>query len=92
MLYAGWMGDKISLWLAKRNNGIHIPEHRLLILLPAFVIGLIGVIIYGISAQWPERYNWAAPVMGWGLFQFTFVVVIIVSTTFAAEVRPKNPG
>jgi hypothetical protein len=92
MFYAGWLGDKISLWLAKRNNGVHLPEHRLPILLPAFVVGLIGLMIYAASAQWPARYNWAAPVLGWALFQFTFITVIIVTTTFAAEVLPKNPG
>jgi hypothetical protein len=24
----GWGGDKISIWLARRNKGLHIPEHR----------------------------------------------------------------
>ena len=24
----GWGGDKLSMWLARRNNGVHIPEHR----------------------------------------------------------------
>jgi hypothetical protein len=24
----GWGGDKLSIWLAKRNNGLHVPEHR----------------------------------------------------------------
>ncbi|KAH8685362.1 major facilitator superfamily domain-containing protein [Tricladium varicosporioides] len=92
MFYAGWMGDKISLWLANRNNGVHLPEHRLIILLPGFVVGIIGLMVYAAGAQWPERYSWAAPVLGWSLFQFTFIVVIIVTTTFAAEVLPKNPG
>jgi len=92
MFYAGYLGDKISLWLANRHNGIHLPEHRLIILVPALFVGLIGLMVYAASAQWPERYNWAAPVLGWALFQFTFIVVIIVTTTFAAEILPKNPG
>jgi hypothetical protein len=24
----GWGGDKLNLWLAKRNGGVHLPEHR----------------------------------------------------------------
>lgn len=92
LFYAGWFGDKLSVWLARRNNGVHLPEHRLILLLPAFVIGMIGLMVYAASAQWPGSYNWAAPILGWGLFQFTFLVVMIISTTFAAEVLPNNPG
>jgi hypothetical protein len=92
MFYAGWMGDKITLWLAKRNGGLHLPEHRLIILVPGFVVGIIGLMLYAAGAQWPEKYNWAAPVLGWALIEFTFIVVIIVTTTFAAEFYPKNPG
>ncbi len=28
MFTSGWGGDKINLWLAKRNGGVHLPEHR----------------------------------------------------------------
>lgn len=27
-LICGWGGDKLNLWLAKRNGGVHLPEHR----------------------------------------------------------------
>ena len=27
-LTSGWGGDKINLWFAKRNGGVHLPEHR----------------------------------------------------------------
>lgn len=27
-LVCGWGGDKANLWLAKRNGGVHLPEHR----------------------------------------------------------------
>ncbi|KAJ9092762.1 hypothetical protein QFC19_008617 [Naganishia cerealis] len=27
-LTCGWGGDKLNLWFAKRNGGIHLPEHR----------------------------------------------------------------
>ena len=30
--------------------------------------------------------------MGWTLLEFTFVSTLILSTTFAAEAWPKNPG
>lgn len=27
-LTCGWGGDKLNLWLARRNGGVHLPEHR----------------------------------------------------------------
>lgn len=39
MLYAGYIGDKYTLWMARRNNGVHIPGHRLLLLI---IPGLVG--------------------------------------------------
>ena len=30
--------------------------------------------------------------MGWNIYQFTFVSMLIITTTFAAEAWPKNPG
>ena len=26
MFWAGWLGDKTNLWLAKRRGGTHLPE------------------------------------------------------------------
>jgi hypothetical protein len=33
MFTSGWGGDKINLWLASRNGGVHLPEHRVRLLL-----------------------------------------------------------
>jgi hypothetical protein len=27
-LTCGWGGDRLNLWLARRNGGVHLPEHR----------------------------------------------------------------
>lgn len=27
-LTCGWGGDKLNLWFARRNGGVHLPEHR----------------------------------------------------------------
>jgi hypothetical protein len=39
-----------------------------------------------------RRFSWWVPVMDWTLLEFTFVCALILSTTFAAEAWPKNPG
>ena len=93
MLYAGYVGDKYTLWMARRNNGVHTPEHRLPLLIVPGIVGFGGILLYGLTASNPgHKFSWWAPVMGWTLLEFTFVCALILSTTFAAEAWPKNPG
>ncbi|EED24414.1 conserved hypothetical protein [Talaromyces stipitatus ATCC 10500] len=90
MFYAGYLGDKFIIWMAKRNNGIHAPEHRLILLIFPGVLGVASLLLYGFTANGGS--TWAGPYMGWTLFQVTFVSVLILSTSFAAEAWEKNPG
>jgi hypothetical protein len=90
MLYAGFFGDKFILWMAKRNGGVHTPEHRLPLLIFPGVLGVVGLLLYGLTAN--GSATWGGPYMGWTLFQITFVSVLILLTSFAAEAWEKNPG
>ena len=90
MAYAGWPADKFAIWMARRNNGIHKPEHRLLPLIPAGILGFASLLLYGFTAN--GNATWWGPYIGWTVLQVVFTVVLIVSTAFAAEAWPKNPG
>ena len=90
MLYAGYPADKFAIWMARRNNGIHKPEHRLLPLIPAGILGFASLLLYGFTAN--GKQTWWGPYIGWTVLQIVFTVVLIVSTAFAAEAWPKNPG
>ncbi|KAL4768216.1 major facilitator superfamily domain-containing protein [Aspergillus nidulans var. acristatus] len=90
MLYAGFFGDKFILWMAKRNGGIHTPEHRLPLLILPGILGVVALLLYGFTAD--GSATWGGPYMGWTLFQITFVSVLILATSFAAEAWEKNPG
>ncbi|KAL4953771.1 major facilitator superfamily domain-containing protein [Aspergillus filifer] len=90
MFYAGYLGDKFIVFMARRNNGIHEPEHRLPLLIFPGVLGVVALLLYGFTAG--GGATWGGPYMGWTLFQITFVSVLILSTTFAAEAWDKNPG
>lgn len=93
LLFAGWGGDKITVFVAKRNGGIAKPEYRLIPLVFPFITGLAGVLIYSYTAGNKNRnLSWVGPFMGWGIYEFAFVCTFITSTYFAAEVWPKNPG
>lgn len=39
MAYCSLLGDPAVIWLARRNQGIHKPEHRILIMGPVFLLG-----------------------------------------------------
>jgi hypothetical protein len=44
MLWAGFLGDKMNLWLAKRRGGVHLPEDTLVVLILPTVVSMIGIV------------------------------------------------
>lgn len=90
MLYCTFVGDPLVIYLAKRNNGVHIPEHRLLVLIFPALLGFGMLLLYGFTAGGGS--SWWGPYLGWTFFQATFTAVLIISTTFASEASPKHPG
>jgi MFS family permease len=92
--YCTLLGEPFVLWMAKRNHGIHRPEHRLIVLVPIALLGFAMLILYGFmatSAFEGGGSSWGA-VLAWTFFQITFTSVLIISTTFASEASPKHPG
>ncbi|THX22408.1 MFS general substrate transporter [Aureobasidium pullulans] len=92
MFYAGYCGDKMNIWLAKRRNGVHLPEDTLVQLILPFFVGAIGIIIFAVTANAPESHSSWGIIMGWTLYEFAFIVVLITTTHFGSEAFPKNPG
>ncbi|KAI7209671.1 MFS general substrate transporter [Hortaea werneckii] len=92
MLFAGYLGDKLNLFLAKRRGGVHKPEDSLASLVFPTLVSAIGIIIYALTAQHPETHSYWGIVMGWTLYEFGFIVALITATHFAAEAYPQNPG
>ena len=93
MFAAGWGGDKITVFMAKRNGGIAKPEYRLIPLVFPLITGLAGILIYSYTADnTHHNLSWGGPVIGWAIYEFAFVCTLITSTSFAAEAWPKNPG
>lgn len=90
MLYAGFLGDKFIIYMARRNNGIHEPEHRLPLFIFPGILAVVSLLLYGFTAA--GGATWGGPYMGWTLFQISFVSVLILATSFAAEAWVKNPG
>lgn len=92
MMYSGWFADRVNIWLAARNGGVHKPEHHLVHLIIPCITGAIGIVVFGVVANEPEKYSAWGLVLAWSIFEFAFTAVLITTTTFAAEVIPENPG
>lgn len=88
--YAVLAGDAIILMLARRNHGVHKPEHHLVVLAPAALLGFAMLLVYGFTVHGSAN-AWGL-VVSYSLYQTCFVAVLIVCTTFASEVWPKHPG
>ncbi|KAF9637695.1 Sugar transporter conserved site [Lasiodiplodia theobromae] len=100
LFVAGYVGDRLAVAMARRyNGGVHQPEHRLLPFAFGGVVGAAGLLVYAFYADGkPDGGGesgdggWVVVYVAWGLYLFAFVLSLISSTTFAAEVWPKAPG
>lgn len=48
-LYTGYIGDRIVLKMARRNEGILEPEHRLWLFAPSLLLIPFGLILWGVG-------------------------------------------
>ncbi|KAF6800159.1 hypothetical protein CSOJ01_12356 [Colletotrichum sojae] len=90
MLFCTFLGNPFVMRMARRNRGVHIPEHHLLAMVPPAVVGVGMLLLYGFTARGSS--TWWGPYLGWTFFQYSFTAILIISTTFASEAAPKHPG
>lgn len=64
MVYAGWFGDKLNVYMARRNRGIHTPEHTLLVLVFPAIASLVGIVAFAAGSNWPGKVSEWAVIMG----------------------------
>ncbi len=64
-VWSGWIADKLTLWLARRNNGIREPEQRLWGLGICGLFTCSGLIIWGVGAYY--QVHWAVLAVGLGI-------------------------
>lgn len=69
----GYGSDKLITWKASRNNGVHEPESRLMLLGLPLSVGVMGAVIYGQAAEYPEKLHWFAIVAAIAMYYFAFV-------------------
>ena len=70
-----------NVWLAKRNGGQHLPEHRLPCLVFPVVTGIAASLMYGFCASNPDKVSWFSIVFSNNYGTYCFICSLIVTTT-----------
>ncbi|OJI85423.1 hypothetical protein ASPTUDRAFT_118102 [Aspergillus tubingensis CBS 134.48] len=84
------MGDKIVIYLARRNDGVKEPEMRLWALTPCFIYSAVGYELYGWGAQ--EGAHWMTITVGIGAMIAQQVAATSTATAYAMECFPGVGG
>ena len=64
MLFCGVLADRLFIRWTKKEGKMPKPEHRLPLLVITGVLGVAGLLLFGICTQ--EKYHWVGPLFGSG--------------------------
>lgn len=81
MFYSGFCADKINIWLAKRNGGVHTPEHHLIHLIIPCITGAIGIIAIAVTINAPQKHSYWGFLIGkhiypWILAKWQLIILV----------------
>ncbi|KAL4812255.1 major facilitator superfamily domain-containing protein [Aspergillus spinulosporus] len=88
----GHGSDWIAKHMARKNNGLHEPETRIISLIIPIVIGTFTAVLYGQAGQYPEKYHWFVYVWAVAAYYFCFVGANIVAITYLLDSYPARAG
>lgn len=81
--YGGYLGDKLRIWMAKRNGGVSEAEDRLWLLSLYLVMCPAGLILWGVGAA--HEIHWFGLVMGLGITGGFGVLAGLCSVNYAVD-------
>ncbi|GME50715.1 Major facilitator superfamily [Neofusicoccum parvum] len=88
----GWATDKTATWMARRRNGIHEPENRLVNLVFPLLFNLMLTALYGDCVQNPGKYHWMLVVVTVNAYLLILLAGSTVGTTYLVDAHPKRAG
>ncbi|OKL57212.1 hypothetical protein UA08_07368 [Talaromyces atroroseus] len=89
-IWTGWVGDKVALYLARRNGGIREPEHRLWILIGSALIGAAGFLLWRVGAA--RQINSVAIIVGTGMVMATVTAGGSVALAYGVDCFKEISG
>lgn len=91
---AGLLADSSVRWMTRRNNGIFEPEFRILLVIPMFIIGQIGLYGFGLTAGEviSGGYSYYVPLIFFGFEVAGMVIGTVASSLYIVDAYRKSPG
>ena len=86
----GYGSDYLIKLRARRNNGIHEPENRLILLIIPLAVGIVALLLYGFTAQYPSRIGWGALIFAVPADFFSFMGCNITTITYLLDSYPTQ--
>lgn len=87
IIYASFFAEHFVVWMARKNRDILEAEHRLWLILPASVIGSLGLLLFGIGSE--RGWNWSIPYFGLGCIGFTWGCAGDISLSYMQQAYPE---
>ena len=88
--YYGHIVDKVSIWFARKNNGIFEPEFRLWTLIPPFIANAGGLLMYALGPYYGAQ--WMVAMVGSALIGFSMTTVTSIAFTYCCDCYPELEG
>jgi len=82
-LYSGFLGDRVVLWIARRNKGILESEHRLWLFSASLILVPGGLILWGVGAA--HHVQWFGLVFAMGVIAATNTIGVQVSVSYCID-------
>lgn len=88
----GFMADKVSNYIAKRNGGRREPESHLLNMILPLILGITGCLLFGYAGQNIRTTHWSVLLAGIFLVALSFLTANTVLSVYVVESYPQWAG
>ena len=88
----GWLADKVSNAVARRNGGRREPEGHLLNLVFPLISGIAGCVLFGYAAQNIKVVHWSVLLFSIFLIVLGFLTANTVLAVYIVESYPQWAG
>ncbi|KAJ9149442.1 MFS general substrate transporter [Pleurostoma richardsiae] len=83
-LASGMLSDPIIKWASRKNKGVYEPEFRLILILPAIVMSVIGYVLFGNLIEAGKSPAGMATLWGVAGTSLQFIMMVVGSYTVDA--------
>ncbi|KAG9235562.1 major facilitator superfamily domain-containing protein [Amylocarpus encephaloides] len=89
-IWAGTIGDKLLVLLARRNGGTNEPEHRLWLFVLMAIFCPVGLILWGVGAA--HGVHWFGLISATFILSFSISIAIPVSVNYCIDTYQALSG